>query len=169
VSRRSAPWLAGGAAAGLALGWWLLPTDARRIRAATRELAADVSIPPNEPDLRRVTRVAALARRIAPDVIVELAGEHDPLSGRDAVVTFVRGLPASPAGLTVTVGDIDVTLDGTAGTATARTVATVSRPAPGGDAERIDAREVTLGWSRRDHGWLLSRVVLGQPIVQAVP
>jgi hypothetical protein len=139
----------------VALGWWLYPTDVRRVRAACHELAHAVSVPPQEPDLARAARLAAFARPLSPDLLVEVEGVEARLEGRDQVVAIASRLSASPRGMTVTLEGLDVTIGEDRQSAEARAVATVREPAPDGNSDVVEHRRVALRWSRSDRGWQL--------------
>ncbi len=144
-----------GAVLVMALGWWLYPTDARRVRAACDDLAQAVSVPPREPDLARAARLATFANRLSPDVVVEVEGLDGRVEGPDQVVAIVRRLSASPRGMMVTLEDLDVTIGEDRQSAEARGVATVREPAPDNEPDMTEQRRVVLRWSRSDRGWQL--------------
>jgi hypothetical protein len=161
-SARTLLWLAGLATI-VALTAWLYPTDARRLRRATGELARLVSVPAREPELARATRVAQLARHLAPDVVVAAEDRPDEIAGRDTVTSLAIRFPPSPLGITVTLADTVVELGAGRDTATVRTVATAREPDPRGGPDLIETRTVRLDWIRGEPGWLVARVTFGQP------
>jgi hypothetical protein len=136
-----------------AVWWW--PTDRRRIAAASGELAEAMSIPPSEPDLARVARVARLSRLLAPDFrLVNSPGGRAIVESRDATIGLAAKL-RPPRGVQVTVGDLDLEIDGA--TARARTVVTLREPGANGSTESTQSRMVALGWTK-DDTWTLSEV-----------
>jgi hypothetical protein len=99
-----------------AIWWW--PTDRRRIVAATRQLAETISMPPSEPELVRVTRAARLSRLLAADFQLLDARGRILVDGRDAAIGLATKLQP-PRGLQVSVGELDLEIDGGSGTARA--------------------------------------------------
>jgi hypothetical protein len=154
---------AGGLAAVIAAAVWLYPTDARRVRRATGELARLVSVPPREPELARATRIAQLARYLAPDIVIAAEDRPDEISGRDTVTSLAVRFPPSPLGITVTLADTVVEMGAERGTATVRTLATAREPDPRGGPDLVETRPVRLDWVRQEPGWMVARVTFGQP------
>lgn len=148
------------------LGWWLYPTDARRVRAASLELAQVVSVPAQEPEIARVARLAGLARHVAADIVVEAEGVEARVEGRDQVTAMAGRLSASPNGITVTLDDLEVTIGEDRRSAEVRALATAREPRPGGGPDVVEQRRVRLEWSKRQEGWRLARVIV-QPAPDA--
>lgn len=146
-----------------ALTVWLYPTDARRVRRATGELARLVSVPAREPELARAARVAQLARYLAPDVVVAAEDRPDEIAGRDTVTGLAVRFPPSPLGITVTLADTVVEMGAGRDTATVRTLATAREPDPQGGPDLLETRAVRLEWIRGEPGWMVARVTFGQP------
>jgi hypothetical protein len=151
------------ALAGLALIlviWWLFPTDARRVRAACRDLAQLLTVPPNEPDVARLGRIARLGRSLDPDIVIETDTPGERIEGRDLVLGLVARV-APAGGVNVSIDRIDVTIeDDAAGNRAATGTATVTarEPAQPGQPEHIDVRDLTMRWVNTQEGWLLSHV-----------
>ena len=78
--------------------WWFNPN--RAVKRRLGELAATLSVPANETDLRRVTRLAQLRGYLADNIHVRAGRSQPEPSSRDAVMVAVGGLPP-PAGWTV--------------------------------------------------------------------
>jgi hypothetical protein len=153
----------GGLAAVAAAAVWLYPTDARRVRRATGELARLVSVPPREPELARAARIAQLARYLAPDIVIAAEDRPDEIAGRDTVTSLAVRFPPSPLGITVTLADTVVEVGTGGGTATVQTLATAREPDPRGGPDLVETRSVRLDWVRQEPGWMVARVTLGQP------
>ena len=139
-----------------AIWWW--PTDRRRIVAATQQLAETMSMPSSEPELARVTRATRLSRLLASDF--RLIGPRGRIlvDGRDTAIGFATKLQP-PRGLQVSVGELELEIDGAAGTARAHTVITLREPGAAGSPESVETRAVVLDWIRGD-AWALSSVTL---------
>ena len=67
--------------------WWFNP--ARAVKRQLGELAAKLSVPANEADLARVTRVVQLRRYFAPDVRVRFGTGGPEITSRDALLAAV--------------------------------------------------------------------------------
>ncbi len=145
-----------------AVVWWFFPTDERRIRAACRDIADTLTVPPTEADIDRVMRSARLAKHLTLDIVIEAEGLDQRLDGRDIVVG-VAGRIASLPGLTVSLGDIAITVEEQpAGelVATVKTTATVRRAAASGSTEDVESRDVSMTWRKTPDGWQLSHAVI---------
>ena len=67
--------------------WWFNPN--RMVKARLGDIAAVLSIPANEAELGRVTRLAQLRKLATPDVHVRIGKEGADLTSRDAVLAAV--------------------------------------------------------------------------------
>jgi ketosteroid isomerase-like protein len=148
-----------GALAGLT--WWVFPTDARKIRRASQELAALVSVPAGESEIARLARASRLGQRLAEDFVAEVAEEPAWSADRDTVVSYVARLSGAAGGTTVTLDDLDVEVTAGGHAATARAVATVREPDPRGGPDRLERREVSIAWQQREGRWRPVRATLG--------
>ena len=144
-----------------ALAWWLFPSDARKIRRASEELAVLVSVPPGEAEVARLARASRLGQRLAEDFVAEVAEEPTWSADRDTVVSYVARLSGAPGGTTVTLDDLEVEVTAGGHAATARAVATVREPDPRGGPDRLERREVSLAWQKREGRWRPVRATLG--------
>ena len=144
--------------------WWT--SDERAIKKQLSAIAESLTVAPNEGSLGPVTRVAMLRRTLAPDVRVSAgpsstgsdtagAGAHT-LAGRDAVLGAASRW-APPGGVKVDFVNVrvEVSDDG----ATARVSCTATMASPGGSgATTVDARDVTIDFTRIEGAWLVSAV-----------
>jgi len=150
--------------AAIAAAWWLWPTDTRRIRSRLTSLASAVSVPAGEPDLQRVTRLAALARGLALDVSLHPGDGMPILADRDAVVALASRLGSigGPTSIELSNIEIDVDADGRDAVATA-----LVRVRTGGDAVRpLDNHVVRFELVKVDGDWLLRRAAPEQALVR---
>src|SRR4030088_1224615 len=69
--------------------WWFNPH--RAVKRRLGELAATLSVPANETDLGRVTRLAHLRGYLADNVHVRAVRSQPELSSRDAVMAAASG------------------------------------------------------------------------------
>ena len=139
-----------------AIWWW--PTDRRRIVAATQQLAETMSMPSSEPELARVTRAATLSRLLASGFRLVDARGRILVDGRDTAIGFATKLQP-PRGLQVSVGELELEIDGAGGTARAQTVLTLREPGAAGSPDSVETRAVVLDWTRGD-AWALSSVTI---------
>lgn len=140
--------------------WWT--SDERAIRNQMSAIAESLTVAASEPELSRVTRIAQLRNALAPDIQVSApdatAGTRIPgsISGRDAVLGLIARWTPPPGGITVEFVDVQVQVGSDPSTAHVYSTAKVTS----GPAERptIDARELTVLFSRIDGDWLVSSV-----------
>jgi ketosteroid isomerase-like protein len=140
------------------VAWWFWPTDTRRIVAATTQLAEAASIPKSEPDLARVTRAATLARLLAVDVRLVGPSGRAAIDGREAALGLATRL-RPPEGLVVSVGEVEVVVEGDGRTATSYTTVTLREPGADGAPDTVDARAVAMSWARNDR-WQVTEVTV---------
>ena len=152
-----------GAVAVVGLGWWLFPTDARRVRAACHELAASLSAPAQESEVARLARLAQFARHLALDVSVEAESVAARLEGRDQVMAAVGQLRASPGGVTVTLDEVTVAIREGRRSADVQAVATVREPGVNGGPDTVEERRVVMEWVRTEGGWQIARAIVMLP------
>jgi hypothetical protein len=132
---------------------WLWPTDARRIRATLEAAAEAASAPAGEGDLQKVARVAGLAKRLAPDVVVDAGPDGPAVRGRETVVAVASRLAAGP--LRIELDGVDLTIDG--GRAAAAAFVRV-RGDHAGEAGEYDGAEVRIELVKTDGTWVIARV-----------
>ncbi len=135
----------------------LIPGEERRVRARVDALAAALATPANEPDLKRLARIAGLRRFFTDDVAVYFADEaHQPVRGRDELAGLVGQSMGVLGPFTVRLDNVriairdgnaiaDVHLDGRLLSADGRS-----------EARIIDARSVGLTLTKVDGTWLVS-------------
>ena len=136
----------------------LWPTDARAIRRALADASDTVSVPAGEGDLQRIARAAALAKRLAADVVIEAGPDGPAIQGRDMVVGLASRL-RSGGPVTVSFTETGLTVDGAAGRAIATGAVQIVGDGPG-ELARVDDSEVTVTLSRIDGAWLIARVAV---------
>jgi hypothetical protein len=152
-----------GAVAVVGLGWWLFPTDARRVRAACHELAVSLSAPAQEPDVGRLARLTQFAKHLALDVSVEAEGVDARLEGRDQVMAAVGQLRASQGGVTVTLDEVTVAIREGRRSADVTALASVREPGVDGGPDTVEERRVVMEWVAAEGGWQLARAIVMLP------
>ena len=138
-------------------------SDERAIKNQMSAIADSLSVPANDGELGRIARIAVVRNVLAPDITVSMGATARPgtqvqseLVGRDAVLALAGRWVPPPGGVTVEFVDMQVTLDDSRANAQVYCTARVSS----GPEERplVDARELTLGFSRIDGTWLITSV-----------
>ena len=160
---RAARWplLVVGLAVLVALGWWLFPSNARRVRTRFQTLATLVSTPSGELDLVRLARARKFGTMLAADVQVTFEERAVPLAGRDTLVVLVARPPEISGGLKAELTNITVQIasDGTHATSSARARLTYTDPQTHQPAAEED--DVTLEWRKIDGEWLVETARVG--------
>lgn len=138
-------------------------SDERAIKNQMSAIAESLSVPENDGELGRIARLAVLRKVLAPGIAVSTGASPRPaaevppeLVGRDAVLALVGRWVSPAGGVTIEFVDMQVTLDATRATAQVYCTARISS----GPDERpvVDARELTIGFSRMDGSWLIASV-----------
>lgn len=126
-------------------------------------IAESLTVPAHDGELGRLARIAAVRNALAPDVTLSMAVTARPgvqvppaLVGRDAVLALAGRWVPPPGGVTVEFVDVQVTLDDSRVNAQVYCTAQVSSGPD--DRPLVDARELTLGFSRIDGTWLITSV-----------
>ena len=138
----------------LAYYWW--PTPERTIKNRLRGLAEILSVPVNDGDLGRVTRVAQLRHYFADDVQVRAGGSE--ITSRDALLGVVGSWKPPAGGWTIEFVDMQVTVGQESTTAQVYLTAKISgQDAQTGEAT-LDAREANLTMSKPGSEWVVTGV-----------
>jgi ketosteroid isomerase-like protein len=108
-------------------------------------------------------RVAALQREFHTDAMVDAGPPFERLVGRQAIISAAGRARASIHNLEIRFPDVDVTVSGDGRTATALvTVEAYFNQA--GEQRSIEARELEMAFARADDRWVISQVILLQPL-----
>jgi len=133
--------------------WWFNPN--RMVKARLGDIAAALSIPANEAELGRVTRLAQLGKFAVADVHVRVGKNGPDLGSRDAVLAAVSAFTPPPGGWNVDFVDSDVLVSSDS-TARAYVTADVTTRDPGTGKQTLDSRDVTFSFVWQDGDWLVS-------------
>jgi hypothetical protein len=140
----------------LAYYWW--PTPERTIKNRLRGLAETLSVPVNDGDLGRVTRVAELRHYFADDVHVRTGAARSEITSRDALLGLVGGWTPPAGGWTIEFVDMQVTVGQESTAAQVYLTAKISgHDAQTGEAT-LDAREANLTMSKPGSEWVVTSV-----------
>jgi hypothetical protein len=132
--------------------WWFNPN--RMVKARLGEIAAALSIPANEADLARVTRIAQIRKLVAADVHVSIGRRGPDLQSRDAVTGAVAAFTAPPGGWNVDFVDADVKVNADE-TARAFVTAEVTTRDPATGKDSVESRDVSFTFVKQDGVWLV--------------
>jgi hypothetical protein len=146
--------------------WWFSP--ARAIKRTLGELAATLSVPPDEGDLGRVARLADLRRFFAPDVRVTLGRGAFELTSRDALLAAAAALRPPPGGWDVQFVNVQVTVDSDAAARAYITVEVNGRDPQTGE-RTLDVREARVTLARPEGGWAITTAESVEPLEQPTP
>jgi hypothetical protein len=158
---------------GIALVWlaWtrLFPSDEAQIQAVLARIAASLDNRGAESDQGRtgpgvagLGRLAALQNEFAADVSVDAGPPFDRLQGRQAVVSAAARVHMAVRNLTLSFPDVSITVANDRQTANA--AVTARAEFDGREGRAVDARELTLQFSRHDGRWLIASVTMVQAL-----
>jgi hypothetical protein len=139
--------------------WWFNPH--RAVKRRLGELAATLSVPINETDLRRVTRLTQLRSYLADNIHVRAGRSQPELSSRDAVIAAVSSW-TPPAGWNVDFVDTDVKVDSDSTARAFVTADMTTRDAQTGE-QTLDSREAQLSMAYVDGEWVVSDADVKDP------
>jgi hypothetical protein len=139
--------------------WWFNPH--RAVKRRLGELAATLSVPANETDLGRVTRLAQLRGYLAGNIHVRGGRSQPELSSRDAVMAAASGW-APRAGWNVDFVDTDVKVDSDSSARAFVTADMTTRDAQTGEPA-LDSREAQLSMAYLDGEWVVNDVDVKDP------
>lgn len=133
--------------------WWFNPN--RMVKARLGDIAAALSIPDNEADLARITRLAGLRKLATADVHIRLGKNGADLTSRDAVLGAISVFHAPAGGVNVDFVDADVLVNSD-DTARAFVTADMTTRDPQSGKQTLDSRDVAFSFVRQDGEWLVS-------------
>jgi hypothetical protein len=139
--------------------WWFNPH--RAVKRRLGELASTLSVPANETDLGRVTRLAQLRGYLADNIHVRAGRSQHELVSRDAVMVAVSGW-TSPAGWNVDFVDADVKVDSDSTARAFVTADMTTRDSQTGE-QALDSREARLSMTYLDGQWVVNDVDVKDP------
>jgi hypothetical protein len=137
--------------AGLAFRFW--PSDERFIRRRLNAVAGTLTVPENDSELGRVSRVAELRKYVAEDVRLRSGGQE--IVSRDVLLAFLVAFTPPPGGFSVELLDTQVTVAADGLTAQVYTDVKITSHDTTG-APTIDAREATIVVAKREGEWLIT-------------
>ena len=145
--------------------WW--PSDERAIAAQLSTIATTLSGTTGSDGFGALARMAALRKALAPDIHVSAGpapaeaglGTDRPLevAGRDQALALVSRWTPPPGGMTVAFIDEHITVAEDRTHGQVYCTATITSRAATGEPN-IDARELTIGLTKIDGGWVVQSV-----------
>ena len=132
--------------------WWFNPN--RKVKARLGEIAATLSIPADEAELGRITRLAQLRKFVTADVHVSIGKKGPELQSKDAVMGAVAAFTPPPGGWNLDFVNSDVRVNSDDTARAFATAEVTSRDSQGN--KTVDTREVDLRFMRVDGDWLVS-------------
>jgi hypothetical protein len=153
-----------------AAGYWLWPSQERRVRARLEALAEAAGAPENETDLARFARARRFRGWLREDVRVEFErAEWPPLEGRDAVAALVaRRWAQAAGGLRVELRNLAIAVSADARSADARFTVRVVSLQSNEEPVAVDGRMISVTMARGDGEWLVAaaRILRGDDAVR---
>jgi hypothetical protein len=140
--------------------WWFNPS--RAVKRRLGEVAAALSIPPQEADIGRIGRLAQLRAFLAPDIRVHVGEPPQDVSSRDTVLALVGGFRPATGGVDVRFTDTQVFVDAEAAAHAYMTVELVT-PDPQSGQPTIDSHDASVELAKVDGQWLVTIVELTRP------
>ena len=144
-----------------AAGWWLFPSNERRIRTRFETVAALASVPAAEPDLARLARARKFGTMLATDVQVTFGDAAPPLAGRDTLTALVARPPGLAGGVKVELTDIAVEVASGGARASSTGRARLTYTDPHTNQLAAEEHDVSLEWRKIDGEWLVGNARIG--------
>lgn len=144
--------------------WWLLPSNAPRVRARFYALATLASVPAAEQDLARLARARRFGATLTTDAEVTFDEGTPPLTGREALVLLVAQPAGLVGGLRVELTNVHVEIAPGGTTATTSARARLIFTDPQTKSLSAEDRDIRLDWRKIDGEWLMAVARIGAPI-----
>jgi hypothetical protein len=140
--------------------WWFNP--ARAIKGRLGELAAVLSVSPNEADAGRLTRLAKVRRYLTEDARIRVGTPPVEFGPRDALLGGLSSW-APPGGADVQFVDLQVSIDSDTEARVQTSVELTTRDPRTGQPD-VDARDVNISVALRDGVWIVTGVDTKDPL-----
>jgi hypothetical protein len=139
--------------------WWFNPS--RAVKRRLGEVAAALSMPPDEPQAAKLARLARLRQYLADHVQVSATEYQRKLTSRDEALAVAAVWRPSPQGGDVHFADLRISLESNESARVYLTVE-VTTPDPQGQPS-IDARDATVALALRDGQWIVTEADAKEP------
>jgi hypothetical protein len=131
--------------------WWFNPN--RKVKARLGDIAAALSVPADEGELGRVTRLAQLRKFVTGDVHIRIGREGADITSREAALA-AAGTFRPAGGWNLDFADVDVRVNDD-DTARAFVTADATTKDPRAGTQTLDSRDVTFLLVKQDGDWLV--------------
>jgi hypothetical protein len=132
--------------------WWFNPS--RAVKRRLGEVAAALSVPPQEVEVGRIARVAQLRKYLAPDIRVRVGDPPHEITPRDTVLALVASFRPAADDFYVRFTDTQVFVDAEA--AHAYMTIDVITPDRQSGQPTIDSRNASVDLAKVDREWVIT-------------
>lgn len=139
--------------------WWFNPS--RAVKRRLGEVAAALSMPPNETQMATVARLARLRGYLAENVHLRAAATARELTSREEALAVAAVWKPSPNGWDVHFADLHITLESKEA-ARVYLTAELTTPDPQGHP-MVEGRDATVAVVLRDGEWVVTEVEIKEP------
>jgi hypothetical protein len=139
--------------------WWLNPS--RMVKHRLGEIAAALSVPPDESDIARVARIAQLRRYLGDDIHVRVGASPEITSRDVALASAASWRPADGSG-DVHFADVQVFIESDTAAHAYLSVELTSVDRESGQ-KVIDARDASVDLAKRGSEWVITKVESKDP------
>ena len=136
--------------------WW---NPSRAVKRRLGEVAQALSVPPNESDVSRITRVAQLRKFLAEDLRVRSGEPPHEIASRDTALAILSTFKPPTDGFDVRFTDTQVFVDADAAAHAYMQVDVVTADPQSGEPT-IDSRDASVGLAKRGGEWLITTAEL---------
>ena len=142
--------------------WWFNP--ARAIKGRLGELAAVLSVSPDEAEAARLTRLSKVRRYLSEDARIHVGTPPVEFGPRDALLGGLSSW-APPGGADVQFVDLQVSIDSDTAARVQTSVELTTRDPQTGQPT-VDARDVNISVTLQDGGWVVTLADTKDPLRQ---
>ena len=139
--------------------WWFNPS--RVVKHRLGEIAAVLSVPPDESDVSRVARIAQLRRYLADDIHIQAGAKADIASRETALAAAASWRPAEGSG-DVHFADVQVFIESDTAAHAYLSIELTNVDRESGQ-KVIDARDASVDLAKRDGEWQITKVESKDP------
>src|SRR4051812_4278780 len=138
--------------------WWFNPS--RAVKQRLGEVAAVLSVPPDEPDVAKITRIAQLRRYLGDDLRLR-AGARE-IESRDAVVAIAAAWKPPAGSGDVHFADVQVFIESEAAAHAYLGVELTSLDRESGHST-VDTRDASVSLAKRNGEWVITSAESKEP------
>jgi len=138
--------------------WWLNPS--RAVKQRLGEVAAVLSVPPDEADVAKVARIAQLRRYLGDDLRLK-AGARE-ISSRDDAVAIAASWKPEPGSGDVHFADVQVFIESETAAHAYLGVELTSLNAESGHST-VDTRDASVSLAKRNGEWVITSAESKEP------